>query len=51
MRSSDGADMVVANRSPRMDSWLNRLQSRGVPPDGRGRVTTSGSTTWPAASG
>jgi glycosyltransferase involved in cell wall biosynthesis len=25
---SDGADMVVANRSPRLDSWLNRLQSR-----------------------
>jgi glycosyltransferase involved in cell wall biosynthesis len=25
----DGADMVVANRSPRVDSWLNRLQSRG----------------------
>lgn len=24
----DGADMVVANRSPRVDSWLNRLQSR-----------------------
>lgn len=23
-----GADMVVANRSPRVDSWLNRLQSR-----------------------
>jgi glycosyltransferase involved in cell wall biosynthesis len=22
-----GADMVVANRSPRVDSWLNRLQS------------------------
>jgi len=25
----DGADLVVANRSPRVDSWLNRLQSRG----------------------
>ena len=24
-----GADLVVANRSPRIDSWLNRLQSRG----------------------
>jgi glycosyltransferase involved in cell wall biosynthesis len=24
----DGADMVVASRSPRVDSWLNRLQSR-----------------------
>jgi len=24
-----GADLVVANRSPRVDSWLNRLQSRG----------------------
>jgi hypothetical protein len=24
----DGADMVVANRSPRVDSWLNRAQSR-----------------------
>ncbi len=24
-----GADVVVANRSPRRDSWLNRLQSRG----------------------
>jgi hypothetical protein len=23
-----GADMVVATRSPRLDSWLNRLQSR-----------------------
>lgn len=23
-----GADVVVANRSPRLDSWLNRLQSR-----------------------
>ena len=23
-----GADMVVANRSPRLDSWLNRMQSR-----------------------
>jgi glycosyltransferase involved in cell wall biosynthesis len=23
-----GADMVVANRSPRVDSWLNRMQSR-----------------------
>jgi glycosyltransferase involved in cell wall biosynthesis len=23
-----GADMAVANRSPRMDSWLNRVQSR-----------------------
>jgi glycosyltransferase involved in cell wall biosynthesis len=23
-----GADMAVANRSPRLDSWLNRLQSR-----------------------
>jgi glycosyltransferase involved in cell wall biosynthesis len=23
-----GADMVVASRSPRLDSWLNRLQSR-----------------------
>jgi hypothetical protein len=23
-----GADLVVANRSPRVDSWLNRLQSR-----------------------
>ena len=34
-RCTDGADMVVANRSPRVDSWLNRLQSRGVPPDDR----------------
>ncbi len=25
---SRGADMVVANRSPRLDSWLNRMQSR-----------------------
>jgi glycosyltransferase involved in cell wall biosynthesis len=25
---SAGADMVVANRSPRLDSWLNRVQSR-----------------------
>lgn len=25
---SAGADMVVASRSPRLDSWLNRLQSR-----------------------
>jgi glycosyltransferase involved in cell wall biosynthesis len=25
---SKGADMVVANRSPRLDSWLNRMQSR-----------------------
>jgi len=25
---SKGADMVVANRSPRVDSWLNRMQSR-----------------------
>lgn len=25
---SNGADMVVANRSPRLDSWLNRMQSR-----------------------
>jgi glycosyltransferase involved in cell wall biosynthesis len=25
---SRGADMVVASRSPRLDSWLNRLQSR-----------------------
>jgi glycosyltransferase involved in cell wall biosynthesis len=24
---SSGADMVVASRSPRLDSWLNRLQS------------------------
>jgi len=24
----DGSEMVVANRSPRLDSWLNRLQSR-----------------------
>jgi glycosyltransferase involved in cell wall biosynthesis len=24
----DGADMVVASRSPRVDSWLNRAQSR-----------------------
>ena len=24
----DGADLVVANRSPRADSWLNQLQSR-----------------------
>jgi len=23
-----GADMAVANRSPRLDSWLNRMQSR-----------------------
>jgi glycosyltransferase involved in cell wall biosynthesis len=23
-----GADMVVANRSPRLDNWLNRMQSR-----------------------
>jgi glycosyltransferase involved in cell wall biosynthesis len=25
---ADGADLVVANRSPRLDSWLNRMQSR-----------------------
>lgn len=25
---SSGADMVVASRSPRLDSWLNQLQSR-----------------------
>jgi glycosyltransferase involved in cell wall biosynthesis len=25
---SAGADMVVASRSPRLDSWLNRVQSR-----------------------
>lgn len=25
---SGGAEMAVANRSPRLDSWLNRLQSR-----------------------
>jgi glycosyltransferase involved in cell wall biosynthesis len=25
---SKGADMVIANRSPRLDSWLNRMQSR-----------------------
>src|SRR3954471_14831067 len=25
---SAGADMAVANRSPRLDNWLNRLQSR-----------------------
>lgn len=25
---ADGADMAVANRSPRLDSWLNRMQSR-----------------------
>jgi glycosyltransferase involved in cell wall biosynthesis len=25
---SGGADMVVASRSPRLDSWLNRVQSR-----------------------
>jgi len=25
---SAGADMVIANRSPRIDSWLNRMQSR-----------------------
>jgi glycosyltransferase involved in cell wall biosynthesis len=25
---SRGADMAVANRSPRLDSWLNRMQSR-----------------------
>jgi glycosyltransferase involved in cell wall biosynthesis len=25
---SHGADMVVASRSPRLDGWLNRLQSR-----------------------
>jgi glycosyltransferase involved in cell wall biosynthesis len=25
---SNGADMVIANRSPRLDSWLNRMQSR-----------------------
>lgn len=25
---SAGADMVIANRSPRLDSWLNRMQSR-----------------------
>lgn len=24
----EGADLVVANRSPRVDSWLNRFQSR-----------------------
>src|SRR5204863_3768024 len=23
-----GADLAVANRSPRLDSWLNRVQSR-----------------------
>ncbi len=27
--------MVVANRSPRLDSWLNRVQSAGLPPDPR----------------
>jgi hypothetical protein len=25
---ASGADMAVANRSPRVDSWLNRMQSR-----------------------
>ena len=25
---AQGADMAVANRSPRLDSWLNRMQSR-----------------------
>lgn len=25
---AEGADMAVANRSPRLDSWLNRMQSR-----------------------
>jgi glycosyltransferase involved in cell wall biosynthesis len=25
---TDGADMAVASRSPRLDSWLNRMQSR-----------------------
>ncbi len=25
---ANGADMVVASRSPRLDSWLNRVQSR-----------------------
>jgi glycosyltransferase involved in cell wall biosynthesis len=25
---ANGADMAVANRSPRLDSWLNRMQSR-----------------------
>jgi glycosyltransferase involved in cell wall biosynthesis len=25
---ADGADMAVASRSPRLDSWLNRMQSR-----------------------
>jgi glycosyltransferase involved in cell wall biosynthesis len=25
---ASGADMAVANRSPRLDSWLNRMQSR-----------------------
>ena len=25
---SEGAEMVVANRSPRLDSWFNRMQSR-----------------------
>ena len=38
MRCSGGADMAVASRSPRLDSWLNRLQSRGVPQDSRRRV-------------
>jgi glycosyltransferase involved in cell wall biosynthesis len=26
--AANGADMVIASRSPRLDSWLNRLQSR-----------------------
>ena len=30
-------DIVVASRSPRIDSWLNRLQSRRLQPDDRGR--------------
>ncbi len=33
----DETDVVVASRSPRIDSWLNRLQSRGLQPDDRGR--------------
>ena len=48
---SDETDMVVASRSPRIDSWLNRLQSVGLQPDDRRRSPTGRSTTSPAASG
>ena len=43
--------MVVANRSPRVDSWLNRLQSRAFHSIVGGRERPAASTTWPAASG